>query len=361
MQKKITALILIIGLGLFGLYTFLQSDDIVEVKKSDVPDFAAISDVNAKKTAFFNYLQPAFDVVTAEVLAERALLSTWQAKAALTTDEQTQLQAIADMYKVKATTDQQVIAALLIQVDVIPEELVFSQSANETGWGTSRFAKQGHNFFGQWCFSKGCGIVPNQRDQGADHEVASFDSIEASVRSYFRNINRNQSYLPLRDIRSELRINDESINACALAAGLINYSERKAAYIDEIRAMIRHNRKFWRNNTSTDYALCAAPEPVVTEIVEEDAIELPKVITLTDDAAIVEMKNIDTTIVEPGNIAENAEDAIELPEVISLTVDSTFVEAKKNDSKIVESNKTADNVKNDTVTAEEPIKSVVAE
>ena len=44
MQKKITVLILIAGLGLFGLYTLLQSDDTVDVEKSDVPDFAAISD-----------------------------------------------------------------------------------------------------------------------------------------------------------------------------------------------------------------------------------------------------------------------------------------------------------------------------
>jgi Bax protein len=327
MQKKITALILIAGLGLFGLYTLLQSDDTVDVEKSDVPDFAAISDVNAKKTAFFNYLQPAFDVVTAEVLAERALLTTWQTKATLTTDEQAQLQAMADMYKVTADTDQQVIAKLLIQVDVIPEELVFSQSANEKGWGTSRFAKQGHNFFGQWCFSKGCGIVPNQRDQGAAHEVASFDSIEASVRSYFRNINRNQSYLPLRDIRSELRMNDENINACVLAAGLINYSERKSAYIDEIRAMIRHNRKFWRNNTSTDYALCAAPEPVITEIVTEDSLELPEVITLTDDVAIVE------TAVDAEN-TNAATLAVENTDTVTIAVDrtsTTLVEAKKSD------------------------------
>lgn len=351
MQKKITALILIAGLGLFGLYTFLQPDDTVDVEKSDVPDFAAISDVNAKKTAFFKYLQPAFDVVTAEVLAERALLTTWQTKATLTTDEQAQLQAMAGMYKVTADTDQQVIARLLIQVDVIPEELVFSQSANETGWGTSRFAKQGHNFFGQWCFSKGCGIVPNQRDQGAAHEVASFDSIEASVRSYFRNINRNQSYLPLRDIRSELRMNDESINACALAAGLINYSERKSAYIDEIRAMIRHNRKFWRNNTSTDYALCAAPEPVISEIVEEEAIELPKVITLIDDVAVVETENKNTATVENTDTRTIAIDS----------ASTTLVEAKKSDSIKVEPSKIIDNVEDGAVTPEKPVKMAIAE
>jgi len=287
MQKKIIALILIVGLGLLGLYTFLQSND---TTTSDVPDFAAISDVNAKKTAFFTYLQPAFDVVTAEVLAERALLTTWQAKTALTQQQQMQLQEIAEMYKVTADNDKLLITKLLAQVDVIPEQLVFSQSANETGWGTSRFAKQGHNFFGQWCFSKGCGIVPNQRDQGATHEVASFDSIEGSVRSYFRNINRNQSYQPLRDIRANLRINGDVINACALAAGLVNYSERKQAYIAEIRAMIRHNRKFWRDNSNTDYRLCAEPKPVVTEVELEGAIELPETITLKPDSTIVETK-----------------------------------------------------------------------
>ena len=323
MQKKITALILIAGLGLFALYTSFQSDDIAEVKKSDVPDFAALSDVNAKKSAFFHYLQPAFDTVTVEVLAERALLATWQTKTSLTTDEKAQLQAMAAMYKVTADNEQQVIATLLTQVDIIPEALVFSQSANETGWGTSRFAKEGHNFFGQWCFSKGCGIVPNQREQGAAHEVASFDSITASVRSYFRNINRNQSYLPLRDIRSDLRIKDEHINACALAAGLINYSERKQAYIDEIRAMIRHNRQFWRDNSNTDYTLCAAPQPVLTEIVIEDEVALPETITLTPD--------------------------------------STFVETENSDSTNVERNKATDVMENDAVTTEEPIKNHQAE
>ena len=51
MQKKITILLLFIGLGLFGLYTVLKSDDAIEVEKSDVPDFAAFNDVTAKKTA----------------------------------------------------------------------------------------------------------------------------------------------------------------------------------------------------------------------------------------------------------------------------------------------------------------------
>ena len=41
------------------------------------------------------------------------------------------------------------------------------QAANESAWGTSRFARIGLNFFGQWCYSKGCGMVPKRRNTGA--------------------------------------------------------------------------------------------------------------------------------------------------------------------------------------------------
>ena len=65
---------------------------------------------------------------------------------------------------------------LLNRVDVIPPSLALAQGANESAWGTSRFSKEGNNYFGQWCFKLGCGLVPRQRDSGAQHEVAKFDS-----------------------------------------------------------------------------------------------------------------------------------------------------------------------------------------
>lgn len=310
MRKKLVFFNLIVGLVLLvlALYVFLTSEqdrpftltsnalDPASISDmaaaSDVPDFASIQDSKAKKMAFFAYLQPAYDRVTQEVLAERTQLISLQDKAELSAEDLALLQQLATTYKVTADNNKALLAALLVRVDKLPEALVFSQSANETGWGTSRFARLGHNFFGQWCFSQGCGMVPTQREQGAGHEVASFKSIEASMRSYYRNINRNRTYAPLRQIRAQLRLTGQPANACALAAGLINYSERKEAYVAEIRSMIRFNRNFWRDHEQMDYSLCVPPPKVipavVTPVIASGSVASESVVTdspVTDSTA----------------------------------------------------------------------------
>ena len=71
----------------------------------------------------------------------------------------------------------------LIRVDIVPASLALSQAAMEYAWGTSRFALEGNNLFGQWCYQAGCSIVPARRSEGQVHEVASFTSIAAAVAS----------------------------------------------------------------------------------------------------------------------------------------------------------------------------------
>ena len=39
-------------------------------------------------------------------------------------------------------------------MDTIPVSLALAQAANESGWGTSRFALEGNALFGQWTWSK---------------------------------------------------------------------------------------------------------------------------------------------------------------------------------------------------------------
>jgi Bax protein len=131
---------------------------------------------------------------------------------------------------------------LLRRVDVVPETLVLVQAANESGWGTSRFALEGLNFFGQWCFRRGCGIVPENRPDGMNHEVRIFKSVNASIRSYLRNINTHAAYLELRLLREQRRAEGKDIRALDLTPGLLSYSERGEDYIDELNAMIRVNR-----------------------------------------------------------------------------------------------------------------------
>ena len=131
---------------------------------------------------------------------------------------------------------------LLKRVDVVPPALALAQGANESGWGRSRFAREGHNYFGQWCFSPGCGIVPKARAEAARHEVARFASPAASVRAYLHNINTHAAYRRLRELRAQIRDRKTLLTGERLATGLGDYSARGMAYVEEIRRMIRQNR-----------------------------------------------------------------------------------------------------------------------
>mgnify|MGYP000465840695 CR=1 FL=1 len=143
------------------------------------------------------------------------------------------------------------ISELLLYVDIIPESLVLAQAANESAWGTSRFALEGNNYFGQWCFRKGCGLVPEQRDDEAEHEVRRFKNARQSVFAYIDNLNINRAYADLREKRSELRQNGQEITGLTLASGLHSYSERGQDYIDEIESLISYN-ELWKFNQNKD-------------------------------------------------------------------------------------------------------------
>jgi len=132
---------------------------------------------------------------------------------------------------------------LLERVDKLPEDLVLIQAANESAWGTSRFAREGNNLFGQWCFRPGCGMVPDGRPAGEIYEVASFPSPQASVAAYMHNLNRGRAYEELRRIRAALRSAGAPVTAGALAVGLGRYSQRGQDYIRELQSMLRTNRK----------------------------------------------------------------------------------------------------------------------
>lgn len=219
------------------------------IKSDPIPDFSRYTDVAEKKNAFFNFLRPAILKQNKLIQQERTQLLELQQQLInnkeLTQEQQLLLNALAEKYQVKYQQfDQSLLAELLIKVNVIPENLVLIQAANETGWGSSRFARKGNNFFGQWCFKQGCGLVPLSRTSGLKHEVAVFDSVESSVASYMKNLNTNAAYALLRQIRADLQVQNKQATAEDLIHGLINYSERQQEYVDELLAMLRHNQKY---------------------------------------------------------------------------------------------------------------------
>ncbi|RWU12192.1 peptidoglycan hydrolase [Pseudidiomarina gelatinasegens] len=215
---------------------------------TEVPNFNDFADVRDKKQAFFGYLAPIVKAENAKIEAERnsalELENITKNGTKLTKQQRQQLETIASRYNVEVDYDdlEATFGVLMRRVDVVPEALVLVQAANESGWGTSRFALDALNFFGQWCFSPGCGLVPDSRVDGMNHEVRKFDSVNASVRSYLRNINTHPAYFDLRRLRAERRSAGADVRALDLTPGLLSYSERGEDYIHELNSMIRVNR-----------------------------------------------------------------------------------------------------------------------
>lgn len=216
---------------------------------TEVPDFSGYADVRDKKQAFFGFLAPIVQAENSRIEVARFQLETLHDRftqtGRLSKAERKQLLVIANDYNVDIEVDDDLDASfgvLLRRVDVVPEALVLVQAANESGWGTSRFAREGLNFFGQWCFRKGCGLVPDARSEDMNHEVRKFASVNASVRSYLRNINTHPAYFELRRLRAEKRASGADIRALDLTQGLLSYSERGEDYVHELNSMIRVNR-----------------------------------------------------------------------------------------------------------------------
>ena len=133
------------------------------------------------------------------------------------------------------------IGALLLRVDIIPPSLALAQGAEESGWGTSRFVREGNAIFGQRTFTAGAGLVPEDRDADKSHEVRSFDRLLGSVASYMTNLNTHFAYDEFRAMRARQRLSSGIMDSVALVGTLDRYSERGDDYIATIRSIIESN------------------------------------------------------------------------------------------------------------------------
>jgi uncharacterized FlgJ-related protein len=128
------------------------------------------------------------------------------------------------------------------RVDIIPVSLVMAQCADESGWGTSRFAKEGNALFGQWTWGKDAIKPMEQRSGMGNYGLARFDSPLASMEAYMLNLNTHRAYGTLRDERSQMRRAQQNLRGKDLAPKLDKYSERGQDYVDDLLAIIRVNK-----------------------------------------------------------------------------------------------------------------------
>lgn len=207
--------------------------------------FANAAKLTPTQQKFIQFILPKAETANQQISEQRQrmlnLYHDHQQGDKLSHGQQQWLLSLADRYNVPSPNinGQQTWYLLRKRVDVIPPSLAIAQAANESAWGRSRFAKQGHNYYGLICHNPGCGIVPKRRAPGKDFEVRRFASALQSIKSYMHTLNTNPYYQMLRQLRLKQREKSMPLNPIALATGLQSYSELGHVYIKAIQGLIK--------------------------------------------------------------------------------------------------------------------------
>jgi Bax protein len=246
----VTAIISLLVLPLLASWRYQTVTEQSASMSVDTPPIWPIpeDETEARKAHLINLLLPAIQHNNRALLVKRERLEKLHQQivsgSALAQRDRAWLEELSERYRldIPDTPNSTWSRTLLRRVDIVPADLALAQGALESAWGTSRFAVEGNNYFGHWCFVPGCGLIPSQRRDGARHEVARFSSAAESVRRYMHNLNSHPRYTELRLIREQAREHNQPLSGVDLAAGLEGYSELGDTYIDMIRSMIRHNQ-----------------------------------------------------------------------------------------------------------------------
>ncbi|MBN2897070.1 MAG: glucosaminidase domain-containing protein [Campylobacterales bacterium] len=204
--------------------------------------------VAEKKELFFKLLLPSVLRANELILLERnRLLAHLGQPVDVEQEDLDWLIDLAKKYKVvpkerTSHVNDEELEMLLRRVDAIPPSLALAQAAEESGWGTSRFAIEGNALFGQWSFSKSAMTPKEQRSELGNYGLARFETPLDSILAYMHNLNSNRAYIKMRYKRQAMREAGVEVDALVLADFLDKYSERGREYTEGLKKMIRINR-----------------------------------------------------------------------------------------------------------------------
>jgi len=213
------------------------ASDIVPINDSLVIPFVYTSAISLnnlpvveKKQKFFDMMLPAVLVAKEELAILLQRVKSLSLKPELAPDEKSFIESLKVKYKANN------IEMLKSRLHTFPVSIVLAQAAIESAWGTSRFFLDANNPFGLWSFD------PNQERieasstrNGTKVYLRKFNNLEEAIDAYYTTLSTGG---PFTDFRAErLKTSDPFI----LVNYLIDYSERREAYVDEVKSVIKYN------------------------------------------------------------------------------------------------------------------------
>ena len=182
----------------------------------------------SKKQIFIDTLIPTIEKIRAKVEADKQYVISLIEKEILTEEEKLFLNEMFTKYKVKSKSKKELVHKMVVP----PTSFILGQASLESGWGSSKLAKEGNNLFA---------IRSTLRDKektvylGPNQFYKKYESMEDSVEDYIMTLSRHSSYSNLRKA-----INDGE-ETMVLVKHLGNYSEVKNIYEQRLTQIITKN------------------------------------------------------------------------------------------------------------------------
>ena len=213
---------------LFIVISLLTTNSLASTPKYTAINVPKKMTVAVKKERFYYLLAPAIDKVYNELLAQFNEVK----KDLKSGSNAAKIEKLKTTYKVKSDK------ALLLALKPHPQSIALAQAAMESAWGTSRFFVKANNVFGMWSVNKNEPRIAAGEKRGGTKTIwlKKFDSIEDSVREYYKMMGRGRAYKDFRDVR--YATNDVN----KIVKELDNYSEIGEKYTKELSSMIRYNK-----------------------------------------------------------------------------------------------------------------------
>ncbi|TEY02037.1 glucosaminidase domain-containing protein [Campylobacter sp. US33a] len=228
---------IIIFLSLFPLMLF-------SIEKNGFGENYYQLNIKEKQQVFFEKMNQMFDISFGKLQKELEFVESFLKEGAksgfrdLNPVQFSRLIEIKNKYRVEKIFD---LEDYQKRIGVIPKSMGIAQALVESGTGTSRFAREANNLFGEWTWSEK-GLTPNARLEGKTHKIRIFDTLQESVDSYVLNLNRHAAYADFRKAREEFAKQGKMIDGISAIQTLDKYSETGKHYIEVITKIIKkHN------------------------------------------------------------------------------------------------------------------------
>lgn len=217
---------------------FLETKHPAKIQK---PNFSAIQNTTHKKQAFINYALEGIKIANAEICAQQKQLE--KLKTAFTRvhklnkKQQHILDIYLQYYRIDPSNDIATnLDYLTLKIGKTPTSFILAQAILESGWGTSRFARNYNNYFGLHCFNAGCGV----KAQSSNVYLETFKDFAQSVLGYYYRLNTGSGFKDFRITRFEIRA--KKLPESSLLDTLENYSELGGdEYKNRLISIIEHN------------------------------------------------------------------------------------------------------------------------